>query len=252
MFIPLHDDAPLRIIRFQLVNGTLIAVNILVLLYSHLVLGGTSEAQFQLSTGIIPAVLYDRAALPAELVLIPEQLTLVTYMFVHADWFHLLTNMLFLWVFGDNVEDAYGHISYLVFYLFCGVAAGFIHMLMFPTSEMPLIGASGAVSGVLAAYLVLFPRARVWILVLLRLPLRVPAALALVGWIIVQVVSLFALTDDESVSVAWWAHIGGFATGLVVTLVLRGRLRERLESELKVASGLPNAGQGVDSARVRH
>jgi membrane associated rhomboid family serine protease len=252
MFIPLHDDAPLRIIRFQLVNGTLIAVNVLVLLYSHLVLGGTSEAQFQLSTGIIPAVLYDRAALPAELVLIPEQLTLVTYMFVHADWFHLLTNMLFLWVFGDNVEDAYGHVGYLVFYLFCGVAAGFIHAVMFPTSEMPLIGASGAVSGVLAAYLVLLPRARVWILVLFRLPLRVPAALALIAWIVVQVVSLFALTDDESVSVAWWAHIGGFAIGLLITLLLRSRLRERLDSELKVASDLPNAGQGVDSARVRH
>jgi membrane associated rhomboid family serine protease len=252
MFIPLHDDAPLRIIRFQLVNGALITVNVLVLLYSHLILGGTSEEHFQMVTGIIPAVLYDRAALPSDLVHIPEQLTLVTYMFVHADWFHLLTNMLFLWVFGDNVEDAYGHVGYLVFYLFCGVAAGFIHAVMFPNSEMPLIGASGAVSGVLAAYLVLLPRARVWILVLFRLPLRVPAALALIGWIVVQVVSLFALTDDESVSVAWWAHIGGFAIGLLITLLLRSRLRERLESELKVASDLPNAGQGVDSARVRH
>jgi membrane associated rhomboid family serine protease len=252
MFIPLHDDAPLRIIRFQLVNGALIVVNVLVLLYSHLILGGTGEEQFQMVTGIIPAVLYDRAALPSDLVHIPEQLTLVTYMFVHADWFHLLTNMLFLWVFGDNVEDAYGHVGYLVFYLFCGVAAGFIHAVMFPTSEMPLIGASGAVSGVLAAYLVLLPRARVWILVLFRLPLRVPAALALIAWIVVQVVSLFALTDDESVSVAWWAHIGGFAIGLLITLLLRSRLRERLDSELKVASDLPNAGQGVDSARVRH
>ena len=252
MFIPLHDDAPLRIIRFQLVNGALIAVNVLVLLYSHLILGGTGEEQFQMVTGIIPAVLYERAALPTDLVHMPEQLTLVTYMFVHADWFHLLTNMLFLWVFGDNVEDAYGHVGYLVFYLFCGVAAGFIHAVMFPNSEMPLIGASGAVSGVLAAYLVLLPRARVWILVLFRLPLRLPAALVLIAWIVVQVVSLFALTDDESVSVAWWAHIGGFATGLVITLLLRSRLRERLESELKVASDLPNAGQGVDSARVRH
>jgi membrane associated rhomboid family serine protease len=252
MFIPLHDDAPLRIIRFQLVNGALIAVNVLVLLYSHLILGGTGEEQFQMVTGIIPAVLYERAALPTDLVHIPEQLTLFTYMFVHADWFHLLTNMLFLWVFGDNVEDAYGHVGYLVFYVFCGVAAGFIHTVMFPNSEMPLIGASGAVSGVLAAYLVLFPRARVWILVLFRLPLRLPAALVLIAWIVVQVVSLFALTDDESVSVAWWAHIGGFATGLVVTFLLRSRLRERLDSELKVASDLPNAGQGVDSARVRH
>ena len=111
--------------------------------------------------------------------------------------------------------------------------AGFVHTLMFPHSEMPLIGASGAVSGVLAAYLVLFPRARVWILLLMRLPLRVPAALALVGWIVVQVISLFALTDDENVSVAWWAHIGGFATGLVLTLILRSRLQERLDGKLK-------------------
>jgi membrane associated rhomboid family serine protease len=253
MFIPLHDDAPLRVIRFQLVNGVLIAINVLVLLYSHLMLSGDpGEAHFQLATGIIPAVLYHRAALPPGVDLIPEQLTLVTYMFVHADWFHLLSNMLFLWVFGDNVEDAYGHAGYLVFYLFCGVSAGFIHTLMFPHSEMPLIGASGAVSGVLAAYLLLFPRARVWILVLMRLPLRVPAALALIAWIVVQVISLFALTDDETVSVAWWAHIGGFATGLVLTFLLRNRLRERLDCELKVASGVPNAGQGVDSARVRH
>src|SRR4051795_1142585 len=112
MFIPLHDDTALRIIRFQLVNGALIAVNVVVLLYSHLVLAAPGEAQFQLATGIIPAVLYHRAALPAGLDLMPEQLTLVTYMFVHADWFHLLCNMLFLWVFGDNVEDAYGHAGY--------------------------------------------------------------------------------------------------------------------------------------------
>src|SRR5262245_8765865 len=248
MFIPLHDDAPLRIIRFQLVNGALIVVNVLVLLYTHLMLAEPAEARFQLATGIIPAVLYDRAALPADAVMIPETLTLLTYMFVHADWFHLLSNMLFLWVFGDNVEDAYGHAGYLVFYLFCGVAAGFIHTLMFPHSAMPLIGASGAVSGVLAAYLVLFPRARVWILVLMRLPLRVPAALALIAWIVVQVISLFALTDEENVSVAWWAHIGGFATGLVLTLLLRNRLRERLDGKLNVASSMSDAGQGVDSA----
>ena len=251
MFIPLHDANSLKYIQAQYVTIGLIVVNVVVFAITSLGTEDFTNAAV-IELGYIPSTIYDYAERPPELTLVPDYATFITYAFLHSDIFHLGGNMLFLWVFGDNVEDAYGHVGYLVFYLFCGVAAGFIHAVMFPASEMPLIGASGAVSGVLAAYLVLFPRARVWILVLFRLPLRVPAALALIAWIVVQVVSLFALTDDESVSVAWWAHIGGFATGLVITFLLRGRLRERLDSELKVASDLPNAGQGVDSARVRH
>ena len=194
----------------------------------------------------------DRAVLAPDLAVVPDQLTLLTYMFIHADWLHFLTNMLFLWVFGDNVEDAYGHLGFLAFYLFCGVMAGLTHTLLFPNSEVPLIGASGAVSGVLAAYLILFPGARVWILVLMRLPLRVPASLALIAWILLQFISLFALTDDENVSVAWWAHIGGFATGLLITALLRNRLVERLKADIQVASDAPDAGRGVDSGRRRY
>ena len=218
MFIPLHDDTALRIIRFQLVNGALIAINVAVLLYSHLFLGDPGEARFQLATGIIPAVLYHRAALPAGLGLMPEQLTLLTYMFVHADWFHLLSNMLFLWVFGDNVEDALGHIKYLVFYVVCGIAAGLVHAYMLPESKLPLIGASGAVAGVIGAYLVLHPRVLVWVLAFRFIPLKIPAAWVLGVWVATQLVMVLVNQSDQ---VAWWAHIGGVVTGAILVVFMR-------------------------------
>jgi membrane associated rhomboid family serine protease len=229
MFVPLHDDAPLRVIRFQAVNGCLLLANLVVFLFTNYGLNESQVAALATSIGVVPALITDHATLPPSLYLVPEPVTLLTYMFVHADWMHLLANMLFLWVFGDNVEDAYGHVGYLVFYLFCGVAAALVHTLFFPDSQMPLVGASGAVAGALAAYLVLFPYARVWILLFLRLPLRIPAYWVLLGWLAFQFVSL-ALSDmsEEGVSVAWWAHIGGFAAGLMVTWAIRGRLRERL------------------------
>ena len=104
-------------------------------------------------------------------------MTLITYMFLHAGWLHLISNMLFLWVFADNVEDAFGHWGFLVFYLICGIAGALIHTALQPSSHAPLIGASAAVSGVLGAYIVLFPKARVWILLLMRIPLRISATL---------------------------------------------------------------------------
>ncbi|MFO1089010.1 MAG: rhomboid family intramembrane serine protease [Hyphomicrobiales bacterium] len=236
VFVPLHDDAPLRVIRFQLVNGLLLVTNLLIFLYTDYALSEVQLASFATSVGVVPAVLTDHAVLDPSLVLIPEPMTLLTYMFIHADWMHLLSNMLFLWVFGDNVEDAYGHLGFLVFFLVCGIAAGLIHALMFPNSQMPLIGASGAVSGVLAAYLVLFPHSRVWILLFMRLPIKIPASIVLVGWLLLQIASLVLTeVDSEGVTVAWWAHIGGFGTGLLITYALRNRLRERLAPRLNRA-----------------
>jgi membrane associated rhomboid family serine protease len=229
MFVPLHDDAPLRVIRFQVVNGCLLLVNLVVFLFTNYGLSEGEVAAIATAVGVVPALITDHATLSPSLYLVPESATFLTYMFIHADWMHLLANMLFLWVFGDNVEDAFGHFGYLVFYLFCGVAAALAHTLFYPDSRMPLIGASGAVAGVLAAYLVLFPHARVWILLFLRLPLRIPALWVLLGWLAFQVASL-ALSDmsQDGVSVAWWAHIGGFAAGAAVTWAIRSRLRERL------------------------
>ena len=116
----------------------------------------------------------------------PEGYTLLTYMFLHGDIFHLSSNMLFLWVFGDNVEDAMGHVKYLVFYLICGVAAGLAHAYMLPASKLPLIGASGAVAGVIGAYLVLHPRVLVWVLAFRFIPLKIAAAWVLGVWVVTQ------------------------------------------------------------------
>jgi len=228
MFVPLHDDTPLRLIRFQYATGTIIVINVIVMLYMLTLPGQSAETYFALSYGAIPALITDHIPTVEGIQGVPEPLTLLTYMFLHAGWLHLLSNMLFLWVFADNVEDAFGHAGFVAFYLFCGAMAGLAHAFMVPTSQAPLIGASGAVSGVLAAYLVLFPRARVWVLLLMRLPLRIPAYWALIGWIVFQFISLLLANPEDEVQVAWWAHIGGFAVGLVLTLLLRNRLRERL------------------------
>ena len=154
---------------------------------------------------------------------IAEPFTLVTYMFLHAGWIHLLSNMAFLWVFSDNVEDVFGHLGFGLFYILCGVAAALVHVAMQPNSHEPLIGASGAVSGVLAAYLLMFPHARIWIFLFVPLPFRIPAWVVLGGWIILQFFML-AQENPEAQQVAWWAHIGGFCMGLVYTLILRSPL----------------------------
>ena len=149
---------------------------------------------------------------------IGEPTTLLTYMFFHADVFHLLGNMLFLWVFGDNVEDAMGHVRFLFFYLACGVFAGLFHAWMVPDSDMPLIGASGAVAGVIAAYLMLHPRVSVWVLAFKVIPLRITAGLALGIWIVMQIVMVAHARPGP---VAWWAHIGGLIAGAVLIVFLR-------------------------------
>ncbi len=177
MFVPLHDENSLKAIRFQWVTIILIAINIVVYFFESARLDEVAIAGF----AIIPKELFDTSLLPiaTETVgpALPERLTLLTYMFFHGDILHLAGNMLFLWVFGDNVEDAMGHIKFLIFYLACGVLAGLVHAWMDPSSEIPLIGASGAVAGVIAAYLVLHPRVRVWVLALKAIPLRISAFL---------------------------------------------------------------------------
>jgi membrane associated rhomboid family serine protease len=228
MFVPLHDSTPLKVIRFQIVTVLIIAANVAM----YLTTGAFNSEQVMMAvasgygvvpgelTGLIPPALgYDP---------IPEPLTLVTYQFLHAGWWHLLSNMLFLWVFADNIEDAFGHAAFAMFYILCGVVGGLAHVLMAPGSEAPLIGASGAVSGILGGYVVLFPRARVWILLFLRLPLRIGAVWVLGGWFVLQLVSLFMSEANGEVSVALWAHIGGFAAGFALTLAIRRRLLIRI------------------------
>jgi membrane associated rhomboid family serine protease len=137
--------------------------------------------------------------------------------------------MLFLWVFADNIEDAYGHVAFALLYLTCGVIAALVHVLVMPSSSAPLVGASGAVSGVLGAYLVLFPKARVWILLFLRLPLRIGAMWVLGGWFGLQIFSWWMTRNSDS-GIAWGAHVGGFLAGAAITYAIRRRLWLRMSA----------------------
>jgi len=220
VFIPLSDDNPLRSIRFQLVTVGLIAANALVFLWQNVAAGQSAAASF----AIIPAELLKVSILggpahgPYDTVAVPEGVTLLTYMFLHGDILHLLSNMVFLWVFGDNIEDAMGHLKFLAFYLLCGIAGGLAHALMVPTSPLPLIGASGAVAGVIAAYLILHPRVLVWVLAFRFIPLRISAAWVLGVWVATQ---FFMILLNQPDQVAWWAHIGGMVAGAILIVFMR-------------------------------
>lgn len=218
MFVPLHDENSLRSIPFQYVTVSLILINVVVFFMSTVGGNLTAVASF----AVIPRELFDTSLLPIpvdeQLSVKPTQLTLLTYMFFHGDFLHLAGNMLFLWVFGDNVEDAMGHLKFLVFYLLCGAFAGYVHAWIEPSSAIPLIGASGAVAGVIAAYLMLHPKVRVWVLAFKAIPLRITALFALGAWVLMQVV-MVALPQVGPV--AWWAHIGGLIAGAVLIIVMR-------------------------------
>jgi membrane associated rhomboid family serine protease len=220
MFIPLHDANELRHISRSYVNITIIALNIAAFFFTALAASdGISNASV-LGLGYIPSVMQDTAELPPELVLVPENLTYLTYAFLHADIFHLGGNMLFLFVFGDNVEDAMGHVKYLIFYLLCAAAGAFLHGVILAGSDEPLIGASGAIAGVVVAYLMLHPHVKLWVLALMRIPLRIPAWIPIALWVIFQFVMLFTQTEDQ---VSWPAHVGGILAGVVLTPLLKRR-----------------------------
>jgi membrane associated rhomboid family serine protease len=219
VFIPLHDDNPLENLTRPWVNYGLIAFTVLVFFVS----GGVNpdslrEAAF--SFGLVPSVVNDIRELPADYVLIPETATYFTYAFLHANFLHLAGNMLFLWVFGDNIEDAVGHLRYLAFYLLSAAGGGLVHSLFHASSTLPLIGASGAVAGIVGAYLLLHPRVKLWVLLLGKIPFRLSAVYILLAWAAFQVVNLLIIAPGDE-NVAWLAHIGGFIAGGLLILVLR-------------------------------
>ena len=220
MFIPIYDDNPLRSIRYPWVTWALIASNIVAFLLELTPKGETVIASFAL----VPTELFKMglrvgaAGGPYDVLPVPEMATVISHLFLHGDTLHIATNMAFLWVFGDNVEDAVGHGRFLLFYLLCGIAAGLAHAFALKTSTVPLIGASGAVAGVIAAYLMLHPRVKVWVLALRIIPLNVSAAVALGLWVAIQFAMLFVRDSGE---VAWWAHVGGIIAGAALILVLR-------------------------------
>jgi membrane associated rhomboid family serine protease len=227
MFIPLHDSTPLKVIRFQAVTITIIAIEVAVYLLTGAFTTEASLAATATLWGVVPGEI--TGTMPPVLGYdpVPEPFTLISYQFLHGGWWHLISNMLFLWVFADNIEDAYGHVSFALLYLFCGVVAALAHVLVMPYSGTPLVGASGAVSGVLGAYLILFPKARVWVLLAARIPLRIGALWVLGGWFGLQVFSWWMTRNTDS-GIAWGAHIGGFIAGAAITYAIRRRLWMRL------------------------
>lgn len=218
MFIPFSDHNPLKHITFQRITVSLIVVNSLIYVFLQSDIFPVSNQQSFLAFALVPNELISGAMVFPTSAIWPEEFTLVTYMFFHGGWLHLISNMVFLWIFGDNIEDAMGHGRFLVFYLLCGIIAGLVHAVVSPVSNIPLIGASGAIAGVTGAYLMLYPRVKIWVVVLLKIPVRLPALWVLGAWIALQVFNV--VTDDAS-NIAWWAHIGGFAAGIILVILFK-------------------------------
>lgn len=221
MFIPLHDKNDLKHIKVQFVTAALIGLNVAMWLLTTMSgTDGSFTNAAVLGLGFIPAVALGSAELAPEFAVVPETATYFTYAFLHADFWHLAGNMLFLWVFGDNIEDALGHFRFLVFYLACAAAGAFAHAVLQPISEAPLIGASGAVAGIVTAYVILHPRIRIWVLALGRIPLPLPAWIPLLLWIGLQ---FFMVIADRHSGVSWSAHVGGVLAGAVLVVLLKRR-----------------------------
>jgi membrane associated rhomboid family serine protease len=213
--IPIRDTVHSE--RFPLINTMFIVLNVLVFLFQTS-LGSQALEQVVFAYGLVPAKFWSASGLD-------QWLPVFTSMFLHGGWWHLISNMLALYIFGDNIEDRMGHGRYLVFYLLGGVVAGLTHAWTYSQSSVPTVGASGAIAAILGAYLVLYPQARVITLIPLPLFLFFPMieipALAYLGiWFVSQLLNgafaLAATTFQEAAGVAWWAHIGGFVAGMIL------------------------------------
>ena len=220
---PISDDNPRRHLT-PLVNYSMIAACVLVFLW-QVTLDQRGEELALYRLGMIPARLLEGKELQPQFVVVPAWATIFTSMFMHGGWLHLGGNMLYLWIFGDNIEDSMGHGRYLVFYLLCGAAAALTQGLVDPTSTIPMVGASGAISGVLGAYMLLHPGATVRVLIFLGFFVTVahiPALIVLGVWFALQLVSGLATPVDQP-GVAFWAHIGGFVAGLALVTFFKRR-----------------------------
>lgn len=217
--IPIRDENPVRIVPLVTYS---IALGCLLVFVWQTTLPHVVQQRVILSLGVIPAVLFGHATLPPMLEVVPPVATVFTSMFLHGGVMHLAGNMLFLWIFSDNVEDAFGHLRFLLFYAACGVAAVLAQALPDTSSRIPMIGASGAVSGVLGAYLLLFPKARVLVMVPIGFVLRavhLPAVAVLSLWFVFQLLS--SLFSSGEGGVAFRAHLGGFVAGMALLPLLR-------------------------------
>lgn len=239
--IPLFDRNPTR--RAPVVTITLILANLAVFLYMLLLRGAELEVftyrfsvipwevvhASRLSLGVLREILtYPLAAPPAKQVYLP----LFTSMFLHDGWLHIFGNMLYLWIFGNNVEDVMGHLPFLLFYLTCGLFGTLLHVAVFPNSIALLLGASGAIAGVLGAYLLLYPRAWIYTIFFFFI-VPIPAFLVIGFWIVLQFLGgLSSIAGGMSGGTAWFAHLGGASMGLLITGIFYPSLRRRREALL--------------------
>ena len=218
---PIHDDNPTRITPYV----TYVLLSACVLVFFWQISLGEAAQQAVYSFGVIPSVLFASKNLPAELEILPAWLTIFSSMFLHGGWMHLIGNMLYLWVFGNNVEDAMGHRRFIVFYLACGLLAALTQAVLNPDSEIPMIGASGAISGVLGAYLLLHPYARILVVIPIIIVIYTPwiAAYWVLGfWFVLQLINSLSSASDVG-GVAYGAHIGGFLAGMLLIPLFKYR-----------------------------
>ncbi len=217
--IPIRDTIPSR--NYPIVNVTLIAINVAVFLLQTVYVRETQY--FVITYGLVPAR-YTVDSIAQYFTFGQQVLSLVSFMFLHGGFWHLLGNMWFLYIFGDNVEDELGPVRYLAFYLMCGWASALIHVLFNVYSQVPVIGASGAIAGVMGAYLILYPRARVLTLIpIIIIPyfIEIPAAFFLAIWFLIQFISAAVSGPAGGGGVAWWAHVGGFVSGIGLLFLFR-------------------------------
>src|SRR3954468_17077882 len=214
MVIPIYDNDPLEKSHRAYVNWSLIVINIAVFLVQ---INASEDTALALARdyALIPAAITGKVTLGGNL---PPILSVFTYMFLHGGWSHIIGNMLFLWVLGDNIEDAMGSVRFFFFYMLCGAAGGLAHLFVYPDSVVPLVGASGAVAGVVAAYFMLRPCAKILVLVFGFVPLRLGSAWVLGFWALTQVWHVLSPSQGAT---AWWAHIGGMIMGAVLVVALR-------------------------------
>lgn len=221
--IPLRDENPSRTI--PIVNIFLILANVSVFVYQYFLAPG-GPVQLTLRLGFIPFEVTNVVDLSPKN-LVPVPLTIFTAMFLHGGWLHLVGNMLYLWIFGDNVEDILGHFKYLFFYFMCGLMASLTHGFLNLSSQVPTIGASGAIAGVLGAYMFLFPKARIRTLIVLFVfihVINIPAVYLLAYWILIQVLSgITEFGSQAQGGIAWFAHVGGFVAGFILVIMMKKR-----------------------------
>lgn len=222
--IPLKDE--IESSTKPIVTYIILGINIIVYIYEFSL--GQFKEQFIYQFGTIPYELFNPSG-------IGSYLTIFSSMFIHANFMHLAGNMLFLWVFADNVEDLLGHIKFLIFYIVCGIAAVFLHSITTPTSKIPMVGASGAISGVMGAYLIFFPKARILSLIPLGFFLRItylPSLFFIGIWFLYQFFLGFISIGMKGGGVAYFAHIGGFIAGLILALPFKKRIKKNFEYEI--------------------